>query len=139
MISASLQLVTPDRTSLVVMWSHIRNPPDDEDLYQYYSYYVEYRALGSSDWIRDILPYNPDDDPPQATIDGLASHTEYQVRILGVRSKGSQTDEETAEKTKTETFTTLFGRPLSVLCVVAFLFLLSSSYYRVFPFISTLY
>ena len=114
MISTSLQIVTPDRASLVVMWSHIRNQPDDEDLYQYYSYYVEYRALGSSDWIRDILPYNPDDDPPQATIDGLTSHTEYQVRILGVRSKGTQTDEETADKTKTKTFTTLFGRPLSM-------------------------
>ena len=139
MISTSLQIVTPDRASLVVMWSHIRNQPDDEDLYQYYSYYVEYREKGSSDWIRDILPYNPDDDPPQATIDGLASHTEYQVRILGVRSKGSRTDEETAEKTNTKTFTTLFGRPLSVLCVVASLFLLSSSYHPVLSFISTLY
>ena len=110
MVSGSLGLLNRYAGSLVVKWLHIRNQPDDEDLYQYYSYYVEYKEKGSSDWIREsIVPYNPDDDPPQATIDGLTSHTEYQVMILGVRSKGGQTDEEKADKTDTKTFTTLFG------------------------------
>ena len=97
-------------TSLVVKWSHMKNPPDDEGLHQYYSYYVKYKEKVSSKWISgSIVPYNPDVDPPQATIDGLASNTEYDVRILGVRTKGNQTDEETAKKTNTKTFTTLFG------------------------------
>ena len=88
----------------------MNNPPDDEGLYQYYSYYVKYKEKVSSDWISgSIVPYNPDVDPPQATIDGLTSNTKYDVRILGVRTKGDQTDEETAEKTNTKTFTTLFG------------------------------
>ena len=88
----------------------MQNPLDDKDLYQYYSYYVEYREKGSSDWITGrIVPYNPDVDPPQATIDGLTSNTEYEVRILGVRSKGKQTDEEKAGSTRIVTFTTLYG------------------------------
>ena len=89
----------------------------DEDLYQYYSYHVMYSEKGSSDWIRErIVPYNPDDYPPQNTIDGLTSHTEYQVRILGVRSKGDLTDEETADSTRTGTFVTLYGTLYLIIC-----------------------
>ena len=119
MRSGSLGLLNRYAGSLVVKWLHIRNQPDDEGLYQYYSYYVEYKEKGSSDWIRgSIVPYNPDDDPPQATIDGLTSHTEYQVRILGVRSIRDQTDKETAKKTDTNTYTTLSGR--TILSLVTF-------------------
>ena len=110
MPASSLDLLRRYPKYIVVRWIHIRNPPDDKDLYQYYSYYVEYREKGSSDWITGrIVSYNPDDDPPQATIDGLTSHTEYEVRILGVRSKGNQTDEEEADTTRIKTFTTLYG------------------------------
>ena len=59
----------------------MKNPPVDDDLYQYYSYYVMYREEGSSEWIRGpTVTYNPGDDPPHATIKGLNSHTEYQVK-----------------------------------------------------------
>ena len=110
MPSGGLTTLNRYTTSLVVKWIHMKNPPDDEGLYRYYSYYVKYREKVSSNWISGlIIPYNPDVDPPQATIDGLISGTEYVVRILGVRTKGDQTDEETAEKTNTKTFTTLFG------------------------------
>ena len=110
MLPFDLELLSSYPTSLVVKWRHMRNQPADEDLYQYYSYYVVYRERGSSQWFRGpILPYNPDVDPPQATIDGLISNTEYQVRILGVRSKGDQTDEENADKTFIERFNTLYG------------------------------
>ena len=106
----SLDILHRYSKSLVVSWSHMINPPDDEDLYQYYSYYVEYRENTSSDWIREsIVPYNPDDDPPQATIGGLNSNTAYKVRILGVRSKGNQTDEEKADSIRIVIFTTLYG------------------------------
>ena len=109
MQSDSLALLNKTITSLAVKWNHIENQPD-EDLYRYYSYYVEYKEKGLAYWIREpIVPYNPDDNPPQATIDGLTSGTEYEVRILGVRTKGDQTDKETAEKTTVETFTTLYG------------------------------
>ena len=92
------------------------NQPD-EDLYQYYSYHVMYSEKGLSDWIRErIVPYNPNNDPPQNTIDDLTSHTEYQVRILGVRSKGDLTDEETADSTRTETFVTLYGTLYLIIC-----------------------
>ena len=49
MRSGSLGLSNRYTGSLVVKWLHIRNQPDDEDLYQYYSYYVEYKEKGSSD------------------------------------------------------------------------------------------
>ena len=108
MISGSLRMLKRTKQSLDVKWSHMRNQPN-ADLYQYYSYYVEYREKGSSDWIRESMPYNPDDDPPQATITKLTSGTEYEVRISGVRTKGDQTDEEDAEKTDISIFITLFG------------------------------
>ena len=109
MQSDSLALLNKTITSLVVMWNHIENQPD-EDLYRYYSYYVEYKEKGLAYWIREpIVPYNPDDNPPHATIEGLTSGTVYEVRILGVRTKGTQTDEEDADKTIVETFTTLYG------------------------------
>ena len=110
MPSVGLELLFSYRTSLVVKWRHMRNQPADEDLYQYYSYYVEYRVEGSSQWIKgNIVSYYPDVDPPQATIEGLTSNTEYEVRILGVRSKDGQTDEEYAEMTHTKIFITLYG------------------------------
>ena len=121
MQSDSLALLNKTITSLVVKWNHTENQPD-EDLYRYYSYYVEYKEKGLAYWIREpIVSYNPDVDPPQATIDGLTSNTEYQVRILGVRTKGTQTDEEDADKTNVETFTTLYGMLFFFAnCVIAF-------------------
>ena len=111
MQSGSLVLLSTNHNSVSVKWAHIRNRPNDVHLYQYYSYYVKYREQGSSDWISgSIVPYDPDDDPPQATIDGLTSNTEYQVRIVGVRRKGDQTDEKTAEKTYIKPVTTLYGK-----------------------------
>ena len=116
MPSSGLHILQRYPKSVVVRWHHMYYPPD-EDLYQYYSYHVMYSEKGSSDWIRErIVPYNPDDDPPQNTIDGLTSHTEYQVRILGVRSKGDLTDEETADSTRTETFVTLYGTLYLIIC-----------------------
>ena len=110
MKSNSLGISRRNPKSLVVKWEHMKRQPADTDLYQYYRYYVEYREEGSSsDWITIIVSYNPNDDPPQATIDELTSNTEYEVRIRGVRTKGDQTDEENADKTNTETFTTLYG------------------------------
>ena len=110
MKSYSLRILNIYPSSLVVKWSHTRDVFNDEDLYRYYSYYVEYKDKGSPDWISgSIVPYNPDVDPPQATIDGLTSNTEYEVRVVGVRTKGDQTDEEDADKTNTIIFTTLFG------------------------------
>ena len=116
MPSSGLLILQRYPKSVVVRWHHMYNRPD-EDLYQYYSYHVMYSEKGSSDWIRErIVPYNPDDDPPQNTIDGLTSHTEYQVRILGVRSKGDLTDEETADSTRIETFVTLYGTLYLIIC-----------------------
>ena len=129
MASVDFDLLSSHPASLVVKWRHMRNQPADEDLYQYYSYYVEYRREGSSQWIRGpIVPYNPDVDPPQATIDGLTSNTEYQVRILGVRSKGDQTDEKIADKTFIERFNTLYGILYFTLVLPNFV----SGYFKVF-------
>ena len=129
MSSVDFDLLSSYRTSLVVKWRHMRNQPADEDLYQYYSYYVEYRREGSSQWIRgNIVPYNPDVDPPQAMIDGLTSNTEYEIWILGVRRIGDQTDEKNADKTSTKIFNTLYG----ILYFTLFLLNYVSGYFKVF-------
>ena len=110
MPSSGLELINGYKHSLDVKWRHMYDTPPDVDLYKYYSYNVKYRKKDDDDWISGpVVPYNPNDNPPQATIDELTSHTEYQVRILGVRSKEKQTDEETADKTDVKTFGTLLG------------------------------
>ena len=66
-------------------------PPSD--LHQCYSYYVQYKKTVDSDWTTiSIVQYNPDVDPPQATLDGLTASTEYQVRVLGIRTFNGKTD-----------------------------------------------
>ena len=79
-------------TSVVVKWKHMENKPST-NLHQYYSYYVQYKKTVDSEWTPlRIVPYNPNDDPPQAKIDGLTASTEYQVRILGIRIFDGKTD-----------------------------------------------
>ena len=79
-------------SSIVVKWKHMENTPPS-NLHQYYSYYVQYKQTVDSAWTTGrIVQYNPDDDPPQATLDGLTASTEYQVRILGIRTLNGNTD-----------------------------------------------
>ena len=79
-------------SSVLIKWKHIENTPPS-DLHQYYSYYVQYKKTVDSDWTTiSIVQYNPDVDPPQATLDGLTASTEYQVRVLGIRTFNGKTD-----------------------------------------------
>ena len=79
-------------SSVIIKWNHMDNNPSS-NLHQYYSYYVQYKQTVDSDWITGrIVQYNPDDDPSQATLDGLTANTEYQVRVLGIRTLNEKTD-----------------------------------------------
>ena len=94
-------------SSVFVKWKHMENNPSS-NIYQYYSYYVQYKQTVDSDWTTGrIVQYKPDDDPPQATIDGLTASTEYQVRILGIRTLNGKTDLlDTPSSSNIRTFTT---------------------------------
>ena len=96
------------QSSVIVVWDHMRNKIPLAR-HQYYSYYVQYKQTIDSDWTTErIVQYNPDNDPPQATLDGLTASTEYQVRVLGIRTLNGNSDEtENPESTKSRTFTTL--------------------------------
>ena len=79
-------------SSVVIKWNHMENNPSS-NLHQYYSYYVQYKQTVDSDWITGrIVEYNPDDDPPQITLDGLTAGAKYQVRVLGIRTLNEKTD-----------------------------------------------
>ena len=79
-------------SSAIIKWNHMDNKPSS-NLHQYYSYYVQYRQIVDSDWTTGrVVQYNPDDDPPQATLGGLTASTEYQVRVLGIRTLNEKTD-----------------------------------------------
>ena len=77
---------------VLIEWKPMSNKPP-EIAHKYYSYHVQYKRTLDSDWTTGrIVPYNPDDDPPQATIDGLSANTEYQVRVLVIRKLNKKTD-----------------------------------------------
>ena len=89
---SSIQESDVTESSIVVKWKHMENTPPS-NIHQYYSYHVQYKGTIDSDWTTGrIVLYNPDDDPPQATIDGLTASTEYQIRVLGIRTADEKTD-----------------------------------------------
>ena len=96
------------QSSVIVEWDHMRNEIPLAR-HHYYSYYVQYKQTIDSDWTTGrIVQYNPDEDPLQATLNGLTASTEYQVRVLGIRTLNGNSDEfENPESTKSRTFTTL--------------------------------
>ena len=94
-------------SSVFVKWKHMENNPSST-LHQYYKYYVQYKQTVDSDWTTGrIVQYNPEDDPPQATLDGLTASTEYQVRVLGIRELNERTDlHDNPSSSNIRTFTT---------------------------------
>ena len=71
-------------SSVIIKWNHMKNRPPSH-LHGYYSYYVQYMQTVDSEWTTGrIVQYNPDDDPPQATLDELTPNTKHKVRILGI-------------------------------------------------------
>ena len=96
------------QSSVIVEWDHMRNEIPLAR-HQYYSYHVQYKQTVDSAWTTGrIVQYNPDEDPLQATLNGLTASTDYQVRVLGIRTINGNSDEfENPESTKSRTFTTL--------------------------------
>ena len=95
MISDSLHSISESDVTesfVVVKWNHMENNPLP-NRHRYYSYYVQYQNTVDNVWTTGrIVQYNPDDDPPQAILDGLTASTEYHVRVLGIRTIDGKTD-----------------------------------------------
>ena len=95
-------------SSVSVKWKHLRNVLT-ADVYQYYSYHIQYRQSRSIAWTTGaIIPYDPDDESPQTTINNLTPNTEYNVRVIAIRTVDGKTDEsENPDYTNTRTVSTL--------------------------------
>ena len=108
------------QSAVTVKWANMRNIVPLE-YRRYYSYYVQYKKIGDSDWTTGrIVQYYPDVAPSQATLDGLTDSTEYQVRVLGIRTLNGMSDEsENPESTNSRIFTTLnlVGEIFFITCV----------------------
>ena len=104
----SIQDTDITKSSITVKWELPRNTIS-EDLHQYYGYRIEYKQSGSPTWTSgDIIPYDPDDESPQTTIINLTPNTEYDIRVLAIRTVNGETDEtENPNHTNTRTVKTL--------------------------------
>ena len=94
-------------SSVTVKWQQLQND-FSADVYQYYSYHIQYKQSGSTTWTTGaIIPYDPDESP-QTTIVNLKPNTEYNIRVVAIRTVGGKTDEdEEPDHTNTKTVTTL--------------------------------
>ena len=79
------------------------------DIYQYYSYHIQYRQSGSQTWTTGvIILYDPDDESPQTTIGKLTPYTQYDIRVVAIRTVDGKTDEsENPDHTNIRTVSTL--------------------------------
>ena len=104
------------KSSVTVSWKPLTNDLS-ADVYQYYSYHIQYKESGSLTWpTGDIIPYDPDDETPETTIINLTPYTDYDIRVVAIRTVDGKTDEsDNPDHTNTRTVSTLpvEGNPFS--------------------------